>query len=83
MSTTIDTSEPQADAKVWLAVIGSIIGAFIAVLTRPGSVPCETAVASSRMNQANRSTSRLLRPIGMRDAGSAHNRQVTASAPSR
>ncbi len=33
MSTSIDAaSEPQADAKVWLAVIGSIIGAFIAVL---------------------------------------------------
>ncbi len=24
--------EPRADAKVWLAVIGSIIGAFVAVL---------------------------------------------------
>ncbi|HEX4173203.1 MAG TPA: DHA2 family efflux MFS transporter permease subunit, partial [Acetobacteraceae bacterium] len=33
MSSSIDAaSEPQADAKVWLAVIGSIIGAFIAVL---------------------------------------------------
>ena len=33
MATTIDAaSEPPTDAKVWLAVIGSIIGAFIAVL---------------------------------------------------
>jgi DHA2 family multidrug resistance protein len=33
MAMTIDAApEPRADAKVWLAVIGSIIGAFIAVL---------------------------------------------------
>src|SRR5690242_12742865 len=33
MGTAISTApEPRADAKVWLAVIGSIIGAFMAVL---------------------------------------------------
>ncbi len=33
MATTITAApEPKTDAKVWLAVIGSIIGAFIAVL---------------------------------------------------
>jgi DHA2 family multidrug resistance protein len=33
MANTISTApEPKTDAKVWLAVIGSIIGAFIAVL---------------------------------------------------
>jgi len=32
MDITVPATTPQPDAKVWLAVIGSIIGAFIAVL---------------------------------------------------
>ena len=32
-------------------------GAFIAVVTSAGRLPCATAVAAYRMNQANRSTS--------------------------
>jgi len=57
-------------------------GQFNAVVTSAGRCPCATAVAEYRMNQANRSTSSGS-PTWARDAGSTHNRQVSATAPSR
>ncbi len=57
-------------------------GAFRPVVTRAGSLPCETAVALSRMNQANRLVSPGL-PATIRPAGSAHSRQVRAMEASR
>ena len=57
-------------------------GVFIAVVTRAGRCPCATAVAAYRMNQTNRSTSSGS-PTCTRDAGSAHSRQVSTTAPAR
>src|SRR5580693_1552681 len=57
-------------------------GAFIAVVTRCGRLPCATDSALYRMNQANRSMS-VGSPTCILDAGLTHSRQVTANAPAR
>ena len=57
-------------------------GAFIAAVTSAGSLPCVSAVASYRMNHAKKSASFGF-PATVCDAGSAHSRQVTATAASR
>lgn len=51
-------------------------GAFIALLTSAGSRPWLTASAAYRRYHANRSASVQL-PATVRDAGSAHSRQVS------
>ncbi len=57
-------------------------GAFIAVVTSAGSLPCATAVAAYRMNQANCAWSAGL-PATVALAGCAHSCQVSASAAAR